>query len=189
MLAAFHILGKKKILWKLQPHCNEIAMLISGLWPCVSANIHCQSNPAMRDCLRNTKFRSKRQETLMVPMLLWQAGLQPPTTSVLCLGKSPRREKPLRTDLCWARKLPAGQQAGNVAAWYKRRRPVWRSNNYFNSLLSSLDKYVISHLRKSNKVPSVLNSSACTPLIPALWKPNCGLEFTLVPVQWSLKTT
>lgn len=63
-------LKKKKKSGNYSHICNEIAMLIFRLWPCVSANIHCQLNPATRDCLRNTKFGSKRQETLMVPMLL-----------------------------------------------------------------------------------------------------------------------
>lgn len=130
-------------------------MLIFGLWPCVSTNMHCQLNPAIRACLRNTKFRSKTQETLMVPMLLWQTGLQPPASSVFCLGKSPCREKPLSTDLCWARKLSAGQQAWNVPVWCKRRRPVWWSNNYFNY-------FIITPRQVCNFTPSA-RATNCRP--------------------------
>lgn len=180
MLLVFHVLGKKKKLCKSQPHCNEIAMLSFGLWLCVSANIHCQLNPAMRDCLRNTKFRSKRQETLMVPMLLWQGcSLQP----ALCFAwASPHAGKSLSTQT-WA-ETESCQLASKLEMCHSDIREDLCDEVIiiFILLLSPLGRYVT--FCKSNKLQSMLNRSACTPLIPAWWKPSCSLEFTHVPVQW-----
>lgn len=119
-------------------------MLIFGLWPCVSANIHCQLNPAMRECLRNTKFRSKRQETLMVPMLLWQGcSLQP----ALCFawasphaGNSLSAQTWAETDNC--------QLASRLEMCQSDIRKDLCDEVIIISiiLLSPLDRYVTSHL-------------------------------------------
>lgn len=118
------------------------SVLGSGL--CVSANIHCQLNPAMRDCLRNTKFRSKRQETLMVPMLLWQGcSLQP----ALCFAwASPHAGKSLSTQT-WA-ETESCQLASKLEMCHSDIREDLCDEVIiiFVLLLSSLDRYVTSHL-------------------------------------------